>query len=89
MVSSLRRQWPILTVLAMIVVALVFVAADRFRVGSVLLALAVVFAAALRAALPDEVAGLLVVRSRRVDLTVLGLMAAALMILALWVPPPQ
>jgi len=89
MVAALRRQWPILTVLSMIVVALVFVAADRFRVGSVLLALAVVYAVALRAALPDDVVGLLAVRSRRVDLIVLGVMAASLMILALWVPPPQ
>ena len=85
----LRRQWPLLTVLSMIIVALVFVAADRFRVGSVLLALAVVYAVALRAVLSDEAAGLLVVRSRKVDLTVLGVLAGGLLVLALWVPPPQ
>ena len=89
MAAGIRRQWPLLTVLAMIVVALGFVAADRFRVGSVLLALALVYALALRAALPEDSLGLLVVRSRRVDLMVLSAMAVSLMILALWVPPPQ
>ena len=88
-VDAVRRQWPIVSVLSVIVVALVFVAADRFRVGSVLLALAVVYAVALRAVLSDDAAGLLVVRTRKVDLTVLGVLALGLLVLALWVPPPQ
>ena len=88
-VIAIRRQWPLLSVLSLIIVALVFVAADRFRVGSVLLALAVVYAVALRAVLPDDMAGLLAVRSRKVDLLVLGFLAAGLLVLALWVPPPQ
>lgn len=87
--AAVRRQWPLLSVLALIVASLVFVAVDRFRVGSVLLALSVVFAVVLRAVLPDGSAGLLAVRSRKVDLGVLGFLAAGLLILALWVPPPQ
>lgn len=88
-VDGVRRQWPLLSVLSMILMALAFVAADRFRVGSVLLALAVVYAVALRAALTDDAAGLLVVRSRRVDLIVLGVLALGLLVLSFWVPPPQ
>lgn len=87
--DAVRRQWPIVSVLSVIVVSLVFVAADRFRVGSVLLALGVVYALALRAALSDEAAGLLVVRSRKVDLIVLGVLGLGLLVLSLWVPPPQ
>lgn len=88
-VDTVRRQWPLLSVLSVIVIALGFVAADRFRVGSVLLALAVVYAVALRAVLTDGDAGLLAVRTRKVDLTVLGVLAAGLLVLSLWVPPPQ
>jgi hypothetical protein len=82
------REWPIALVLLGVVVALGFVAADRFRVGSVLLALSVVLAFLLRLLLPTRRVGLLAVRSRTVDLTVLGVIGGLLLLMAIIVPPP-
>ena len=64
------------------------VALDRFRLGSLMLAGSLVLAFVLRLALPADRVGMLAVRSKRVDLAVLGTLAAALVIFALWVPPP-
>ncbi|MFI0432322.1 MAG: DUF3017 domain-containing protein [Candidatus Nanopelagicales bacterium] len=89
MAARVLRQWPLLVVLLGIVVAMIFVAIDRFRVGSVLLAASVVAAWILRAALTDTQAGLLVVRKRPTDLAVLGVLAIGLVVLSLWVPPPS
>lgn len=83
------RQWPILVVLAGVVIALVLVTLDYFRRGSVVLAGSVLLAAFLRLLLPDRDAGLLVVRSRRVDVAVLGVLGALLAVFAFWVPPPR
>lgn len=83
------RQWPILVVLAGVVIALVLVSLDYFRRGSVVLAGSVLLAAFLRLLLPDREAGLLAVRSRRVDVTVLGVLGALLAVFAFWVPPPR
>ncbi|HQZ86945.1 MAG TPA: DUF3017 domain-containing protein [Actinomycetota bacterium] len=87
--AAVRRQWPLLSVLAGIVLAMVFVALDRFRVGSVLLAISVLAAFFLRFVLPDSRAGLLAVRRRSIDLVVLGVLGAGLAVLSIWVPPPQ
>lgn len=81
-------QWPIATVLLGVVVALVIVALDHFRIGSLVLAASLVAAFMLRLFLPADRVGMLAVRSRSVDLVVLGTLAAALVIFALWVPPP-
>lgn len=83
------RQWPIIVVLLGVVIALTLVALDYFRRGSVVLAGSVLLAAFLRTLLPDREAGLLVVRSRRVDVAVLGVLGALLAIFAFWVPPPR
>lgn len=81
-------QWPIAIVLAGVVVSLAVVALDRFRLGSLMLAASLVLAFVLRLVLPADQAGMLAVRSKRVDLVVLGTLAAALVVFALWVPPP-
>ena len=81
-------QWPLAVVLAGVLAALVVVALDRFRVGSLLLAASLVLAFVLRLVLPADQVGMLAVRSKRVDLVVLGTLAAALVVFALWVPPP-
>lgn len=81
-------QWPISLVLACVAASLVTVALDRFRLGSLMLAGSLVLAFVLRLALPADRVGMLAVRSKRVDLAVLGTLAAALVIFALWVPPP-
>jgi hypothetical protein len=82
------RQWPIALVLSGVVVSLAIVALDRFRVGSLLLAASLVLAFVLRLLLPSTQAGMLAVRSKSVDLAVLGALAAALAIFAIAVPPP-
>lgn len=81
-------QWPLAIVLAGVVAALAVVAFDRFRLGSLMLAASLVLAFVLRLLLPADRIGMLAVRSKRVDLVVLGTLAAALVVFALWVPPP-
>lgn len=85
-VPARPREWPILLVLLVTVVALVVVVAGNFRRGCVVLAGAVVLAFFLRALLPTRAAGMLAVRSRGVDLLVLGALGAAISVLAFWVP---
>jgi hypothetical protein len=74
--------------LAGVVASLAVVALDRFRLGSLMLAASLVVAFILRLVLPADQVGMLAVRSKRVDLVVLGALAAALVVFALWVPPP-
>lgn len=81
-------QWPITVVLAGVAASLAVVALDRFRLGSLMLAGSLVLAFILRLVLPADRVGMLAVRSKRVDLVVLGALAAALVVFALWVPPP-
>lgn len=81
-------QWPLALVLVGVVTALVIVAFDRFRLGSLVLAASVLLAFVLRLVLPADRAGLLAVRSRSVDLVVLGVLGMALTVSAIWVPPP-
>ena len=83
------RQWPITVVLCGVAVALVLVGLDYFRRGSVVLAGSVLLAAFLRLFLPERDAGLLVVRSRKVDVLVLGVLGALLALFAFGVPPPR
>ena len=75
-------------VLLCVAASLLVVAMDRFRVGSLMLAASLVLAFVLRLVLPTRRAGLLVVRSRTVDLIVLGCLAIALIVFSLSVPPP-
>ncbi len=83
------RQWPSILVLAGVGVSLALVATNHFRRGSVLLAAFVMLAFFLRLLLPDSDAGLLAVRTKRVDVIVLGLLAIGLTVFAFWVPAPS
>ena len=82
-------QWPITLVFLGIGVSLIMIATDHFRRGSVGLAVSVLLAAFLRLFLPDSAAGMLEVRSKRVDVAVLGSLGVILTIFALWVPAPN
>jgi uncharacterized membrane protein HdeD (DUF308 family) len=82
------RQWPIAVVLAGVAASLAVIALDRFRLGSLMLAGSLVLAFILRLVLPSDRAGMLAVRSKRVDLVVLGVLGAALAVISLSVPPP-
>ncbi len=83
------RQWPITVVLAGIGVALLVVATDHFRRGAVLLSASVLLAFFLRLLLPERDAGMLAVRSKVIDLVVLGTLGLLLTLFTFWVPPPS
>ena len=84
-----RRQWPLLLVLAIAALGLLFVAFDGFRIGCGMLGFAVLLAGAARAFLPTRRVGLLVVRSRSFDVLLLLVMGVALVVLAVVVPGPR
>jgi hypothetical protein len=81
-------QWPMTLVLGGVAISLVVVATGHFRRGSVLLAATVVLAMFLRLLLREDEAGLLVVRSKLVDVVVLAVLGIGLGVLAFVVPPP-
>jgi hypothetical protein len=86
MKTFVKKQWPILSVYAGILAALIVVIFIDFRFGAILLSLSVLLAFFLRLRLSDSAVGLLRVRRRRVDLTVLATLGTFLLILALVVP---
>lgn len=96
------RPWPrvsvaYLAVMVVIGVGLVLMAvvgwgrADPalFRPGALLVAAGVCSASLLRAVLSDEQAGMLALRSRRVDVGVYAVLGVAALVLAIVVPPPS
>jgi hypothetical protein len=86
MTTFVKQQWPILSVYLGTLISLIVVIYVDFRFGAILLSLSVLLAFLLRLRLPDSAAGLLKVRRRRVDLTVLATLGTFLLILALVVP---
>jgi hypothetical protein len=62
--------------------------AGVFRVGAMLVGAAVCAAALLRALLPGRFAGMLALRSRRVDVALYAALGGAALALAVLVPPP-
>lgn len=80
--------WPVYLVLGLVGLSLVVVALDRFRLGSAIMAGALVLAAVMRAVLPDRTVGSLAVRSRVKDVLALGVLAAGLALLTVVIPPP-
>jgi hypothetical protein len=59
-----------------------------FRPGALLVATAVCLAALGRAFLSDEAAGMLALRSRRIDVLVYAVLGVSAVVLAVLVPPP-
>ena len=59
-----------------------------FRPGALLVATAVCLSALGRAFLSEDAAGMLVLRSRRIDVLVYGLLGVSAVVLAVLVPPP-
>lgn len=82
-------QWPITLVLIGVGIACALIAADYFRRGCVVLSASVLLAAFLRLLLPEKEAGMLAVRSRKVDAAVLGAMGLGLAVFTFWVPAPS
>ena len=84
--SWLRRQWPLLLVLALVAAGLVTVVVDGFRPGTVIVASAVLLAAVFRLVFPSRIVGLLVLRSRAMDVVTLTILGVSALVLALIVP---
>ena len=82
-------QWPLALVLLGLVAGLLVLTFVEFRVGSIMLGVAVIFGAALRTVLSPERAGLLAIRSRPVDLVTMYGLGVALTTVAVLVPPAR
>lgn len=83
----LRPQWPFLWVVLIFVVAFGLAGANFWRRGSLLIGIGVGVAAALRLALTEERAGLLVVRSKAIDFATMASVAAAMVYIAWTIDP--
>lgn len=81
-------QWPLLIVLGIVVAGLGLVAVQHWRMGTALIGVGLCVGAAERAFLPRRMAGLLQVRSRAFDVTVLLGAGGAVLVLAFIVPSP-
>ncbi|MFD3971356.1 DUF3017 domain-containing protein [Streptomyces cyaneofuscatus] len=83
------RQWPLLTVLGTAGAGLLIVAldpfAEAFRIGTILIGVALIAGAVLRWVVPAV--GMLAVRSRFTDLVTYGLMGTLIVLLALVAQP--
>lgn len=82
-------QWPITLVLTGVAIAMVMIALDYFRRGSIVLSASVLLAAFLRLLLPEADAGMLVVRSRKIDVLTLFVLGIGLTVFTFWVPAPS
>jgi hypothetical protein len=87
--SRLVNEIPVVVVLAIGAVGLLVVAQGYWRRGLLVVAGALLVAALLRLALPTRRAGLLAVRSKAIDVVVLGGFGSAMLLLAAVVPPPR
>ncbi|HEY5981366.1 MAG TPA: DUF3017 domain-containing protein [Microlunatus sp.] len=86
--SRSTRLWPLLVVLIGVVIglALAVVGAQTWRLGGLIIGTSLLIGAVIRGALPGRDAGLLQVRSRPFDITVLTLGGMAIIALSIAVP---
>jgi uncharacterized membrane protein len=80
-------QWPILSVGLFLLAAFGLVVAGYWRRGALVLAIGVGVAATLRFALAEDRAGLLVVRSRTIDVATTATVSAAMLYIAWTIDP--
>ncbi|WP_370623035.1 DUF3017 domain-containing protein [Streptomyces tsukubensis] len=79
------RQWPILSVLSATGLGLLLTAFGLFRVGTMLIGVALIAGAAMRWVMPSV--GMLAVRSRFTDLLTYGVLGVVIVLLAMMVQP--
>jgi len=79
----LRANLPMVAVMLVVLVAVVFVASDRWRRGTLIFGGAALLGAALRLCLPTVQVGLLAVRSKPFDVGALTLLGSSIVFLAL------
>lgn len=85
--AVLRRQWPILSVAAIGLIAAVLVACGFWRRGALLIGIGVGVAAALRLVLSDERAGVLAVRTKAIDVSMMATVFATMVYIAWTIDP--
>ncbi len=78
-----RAQAALSAVLLVVAIAFVRIGLQHWREGTTELGLALLLAAALRAALPDRTAGLLAVRPRRVDVATYAVFGLVVILVSL------
>jgi len=81
------NPWPLATVLGLFAVGVLIAGFWDWRYGAVVMAAATLLAGIARMVLPRQVSGLLVVRRRWMDITILISLGMAIGVLALVVPP--
>jgi hypothetical protein len=79
------RQWPVIVVLGTVGLGLLLTALDQFRIGTLLVGVALLGGAALRWLLPGV--GMLAVRSRFTDIATYGVLGTVIVLLAMMVQP--
>lgn len=79
------RQWPVLAVLSVVALGLLLTALDVFRVGLLVVGVALLGGGVMRWMLPDV--GILAVRSRFTDTVTYGLLGLMIVLLALMMQP--
>ncbi|MDQ0715704.1 hypothetical protein QFZ55_005156 [Streptomyces luteogriseus] len=79
------RQWPVLAVLGLAGLGLLVTAFGQFRLGTLLIGVALLGGGAMRWLLPDV--GMLAVRSRFTDIVTYGLLGLVIVMLALMAQP--
>ena len=84
--SRLAAELPLAAVLILVAAGFAAVRLHYWRRGLILVGIAVLLGAVLRLVLPARRAGLLVVRSRPLDVTVLGVLGASVVALAILLP---
>jgi hypothetical protein len=85
-VAGLIRQLPLFAVLVTVAVGLLLVTVEHWRQGLVVVGLGLIGGALLRLLLPVRAAGFLAVRSRPVDVLLLGATGLTLAVIALTIP---
>lgn len=80
-------QWPILVVGLIFIAAFALVVAGYWRRGALVIGIGVGVAAALRLTLTDDRAGLLVVRTRAIDVVTTATVSAAVLYIAWTIDP--
>ncbi|MFD5158516.1 DUF3017 domain-containing protein [Streptomyces hawaiiensis] len=79
------RQWPVLAVLGLAGLGLLITALGQFRLGTLLIGVALLGGGAMRWLLPDV--GMLAVRSRFTDIVTYGVLGTVIVLLALMAQP--
>jgi Protein of unknown function (DUF3017) len=85
--AQAKSQWPILMVELIFIAAFALVGANFWRRGALLIGVGVGVAAALRLVLPEERAGLLVVRTKGIDFLTTATVAAVMVYITFTIDP--